>query len=52
MLGAMLAIDLTIGALEPQIDGFAHVGGFIAGLALAALLAPRRNLGQAGAASV
>jgi len=42
-IGLMVAADLTISALEPQVDNMAHIGGFVAGIALAALLYPRRR---------
>ncbi|NQU11947.1 rhomboid family intramembrane serine protease, partial [bacterium] len=46
-LAVMVLADFAIGAAEPQIDNLAHIGGFVAGLPLGALLAPRRqNLGQ------
>ncbi len=51
MLGVMLAVDLTVGGLEPQIDNFAHGGGFAAGLALAALLSPPRHQGTKNGAT-
>ena len=38
LLALMVAVDLSIGWLEPRIDNLAHAGGFIAGLALAAVL--------------
>ena len=36
-----VASDITIGWMEPQIDNFAHAGGFVAGLLLAMVLVPR-----------
>jgi rhomboid protease GluP len=42
MLALMVSVDFSIGWLEPQIDNLAHVGGFLAGLSLAAVLFPRR----------
>jgi membrane associated rhomboid family serine protease len=36
LLALMVTVDLSIGWLEPQVDNLAHVGGFIAGVALAA----------------
>ena len=39
----MVAADFTIGGLEPQVDNLAHVGGFFAGILLAAALWPRRE---------
>ena len=42
LAGAVL-IDFTIGGLEPQIDNFAHAGGFVVGLLLAAALPRRRT---------
>ena len=41
LMALMVAADLTIGWLEPQVDNFAHAGGFVAGLVWAALLKPR-----------
>jgi rhomboid protease GluP len=41
MLGMMVATDLMIGWLEPQVDGVAHAGGFVAGLLLTLVLRPR-----------
>ena len=38
LLALMVAVDLSIGWLEPQIDNLAHAGGFVAGIVLAALL--------------
>lgn len=40
-LALMVAVDFSIGWLEPQIDNIAHVGGFFAGILIAALLYPR-----------
>jgi membrane associated rhomboid family serine protease len=37
-LTLMVTADFTIGGLEPQIDNLAHVGGFVAGILIAALL--------------
>jgi membrane associated rhomboid family serine protease len=43
LLALMVAGDFSIGWLEPQVDNLAHVGGFFAGIALAAMLyRPRR----------
>ncbi len=42
-IGLMVAADFTISGLEPQVDNMAHLGGFAAGIALAALLYPRRR---------
>jgi rhomboid protease GluP len=42
LMAAMVAIDLIISGLEPQVDNLAHAGGFMIGLALAAALYPRR----------
>ena len=42
-IALMVAADLTISALEPQVDNMAHLGGFVAGILLAALLYPRRS---------
>jgi len=39
----MVATDFTIGGLEPQVDNLAHVGGFFAGILIAAALWPRRE---------
>jgi membrane associated rhomboid family serine protease len=41
LLAMLLAADLTIGGLEPQVDNLAHAGGFVAGLVLAILLGKR-----------
>jgi rhomboid protease GluP len=41
LIALMVAVDLTISGLEPQVDSLAHAGGFIAGLVLAAVLYPR-----------
>ena len=38
LLAVMLAADLTVGGLEPQIDNLAHAGGFVVGLVLAVVL--------------
>lgn len=38
MLTLMVSADFSIGWLEPQIDNLAHVGGFLAGIALALVL--------------
>ena len=38
LLALMVAVDFSIGWLEPQVDNLAHAGGFIAGVALAAVL--------------
>lgn len=35
LLGLMIATDLVIGGLEPQIDNLAHAGGFVFGVGLA-----------------
>jgi membrane associated rhomboid family serine protease/predicted negative regulator of RcsB-dependent stress response len=43
LIALAVASDLTIGWLEPQIDNLAHAGGFVAGLVLAIVLAPRHN---------
>ena len=48
-LGVMVAADLTIGWLEPVVDNLAHAGGFIAGVALAFALQPRRRSAVDGA---
>jgi membrane associated rhomboid family serine protease len=37
-LALMVTLDFSIGWLEPQIDNLAHVGGFVAGIVLAAVL--------------
>ncbi len=42
LLAVVVACDLTIGWLEPQVDNLAHVGGLVAGIALAAVLYPRQ----------
>ena len=42
MIAAMVAADFVIGAVESQIDGVAHAGGFIIGLATAWCLGRRR----------
>jgi membrane associated rhomboid family serine protease len=42
LLGLMLAVDLTIGGLEPQVDDLAHAAGFAAGLVLALALSKPR----------
>lgn len=43
LLGLVVAADFAIGGMEPQVDNLAHVGGFVAGIALAmALRGPRR----------
>jgi membrane associated rhomboid family serine protease len=39
----MVTADFCIGGLEPQIDNLAHVGGFVAGIMIAALLYPRNK---------
>ena len=39
MLFLLVAVDFTIGWLEPQVDNLAHIGGFLAGATLAALIA-------------
>jgi membrane associated rhomboid family serine protease len=41
LMALVVTCDLTIGWLEPQVDNFAHAGGFIVGLVVAALLTPR-----------
>ncbi len=38
VLALMVATDLTIGGLEPQVDNLAHVGGFVSGIFIAMLL--------------
>jgi len=38
MLALMVSADFSIGWLEPQIDNLAHVGGFLAGIALALVM--------------
>jgi membrane associated rhomboid family serine protease len=38
VLALMVATDLTIGGLEPQVDNLAHVGGFVSGILIAMLL--------------
>jgi membrane associated rhomboid family serine protease len=38
ILGLMLAADLTVGGLEPQVDNLAHAGGFVAGLVVTVIL--------------
>jgi membrane associated rhomboid family serine protease len=38
LLAVMLAADLTVGGLEPQIDNLAHAGGFVVGLVLVVAL--------------
>jgi len=43
LLGLMVAADFSIGWLEPQIDNVAHVGGFVAGIIIAAVLYRRRK---------
>jgi len=43
LIALMVAVDLTISGLEPQVDNLAHAGGFVAGLVLAALLCPRHR---------
>ncbi len=43
VLALLVAADFTIGWLEPQVDNFAHLGGFLAGLGLAAALSARRS---------
>jgi membrane associated rhomboid family serine protease len=40
-LALMVAVDFSIGWLEPQIDNVAHVGGFAAGIVLALIVFPR-----------
>lgn len=45
---SLVACDLVIGALEPQVDNLAHAGGFIAGLALTTLLWPQRKQAASG----
>jgi rhomboid protease GluP len=42
-LALMVTADFTIGGLEPQIDNLAHVGGFVAGILIAAVLYPRNK---------
>jgi membrane associated rhomboid family serine protease len=42
-LALMVAADFCIGGLEPQIDNLAHMGGFVAGILIAALLYPRNK---------
>jgi membrane associated rhomboid family serine protease len=41
ILAGAVVIDFTIGGLEPQIDNFAHAGGFAVGLLLAVVLRKR-----------
>jgi membrane associated rhomboid family serine protease len=41
LLAVMIAADLTIGGLEPQVDNLAHGGGFLWGLLLGWILRPR-----------
>jgi membrane associated rhomboid family serine protease len=41
VLALMVATDFTIGGLEPHVDNLAHVGGFVAGIVIAAALWPR-----------
>ncbi len=43
MLALMVAADLVIGGLEPQVDNLAHLGGFVAGIILGVLLPARRR---------
>ena len=43
VLALMVATDLTIGGLEPQVDNLAHVGGLVAGILIALVLYPRRE---------
>jgi membrane associated rhomboid family serine protease len=43
LIALMVAADLTISGLEPQVDNLAHAGGFVAGLVLSILLSPRRT---------
>jgi len=43
VLALMVASDFTIGGLEPQVDNLAHVGGFVAGIALIYLLGPKER---------
>jgi membrane associated rhomboid family serine protease len=38
LLALMVAVDFSIGWLEPQVDNMAHTGGFLAGVALAGAL--------------
>jgi len=40
LIALMVAVDLTISGLEPQVDNLAHAGGFVAGLVLSILLSP------------
>ncbi len=40
MLAVIIALDFTIGGLEPMVDNVAHVGGFLAGLVAGWWLAP------------
>ncbi len=42
LLAGMVAVDFLIGWREPVVDNLAHVGGFVAGLALGVWLCPRR----------
>jgi membrane associated rhomboid family serine protease len=46
VLALMVAIDFTIGGLEPHVDNLAHVGGFFAGIVVTLLLWPRGNARQ------
>ncbi len=43
LITLMVAADLTISGLEPQVDNLAHVGGLVMGVVLALLLR-RRNI--------
>ena len=43
LLAAMVAADLTISGLEPQVDNLAHAAGFVAGVTLALLVYPRKT---------
>lgn len=43
VLALMVTVDFSIGWLEPQIDNLAHVGGFVAGILIAAVLYPRNK---------
>ena len=40
LVALMVAADLTISGLEPQVDNFAHAGGLVVGMVLALLLRP------------
>ena len=44
LMGAMVTGDFIIGAVEAQIDGVAHAGGFISGLVLAWCLSSKQSV--------